>query len=111
MPDGQQDLALAKKEAAARIAEAARGSSESGGGEVTYGPGAPCMPTTITSMTDAKIQRRASMAEQLRSEYQNGASSSSARDGSRDAANHDRKSNTDRSREKGAAAAVAHGSR
>lgn len=91
MPDGQQDPILAKKEAAARIAEATRGSSESGG-EVTYGPGAPPMPATITSTTDAKIQHRASMAERLRAEYQN---SGGARDGNRDAAK-DRKSNTDR---------------
>jgi hypothetical protein len=98
MPDGQQDPILAKKEAAARIAEAARGSSDSGGGEVTYGPGAPPMPATITSTTDAKIQRRASMAERLRGEYRDSPSGSGngARDGNRDAANSDRKSNTDR---------------
>ena len=96
MPDGQQDPVIARKETAARIAEAARGSSDSGGGEVAYGPGAPPMPATITSTTDAKIQRRASMAERLRGEYQNGGSGSGARDSNRDFANNDRKSNTDR---------------
>lgn len=102
MPDGQQDPILARKDAAARFAEVARGSSDSGGGEVTYGPGAPPMPPTITSTTDAKIQRRASMAERLRGKYRDGASgsgsssNSGARDGTREGANHDRKSNTDR---------------
>lgn len=87
MPDGQQDPAVAKKEAAARIAEASRKSSESGGGEAAYGPGAPPMPATITSMTDAKIQRRASVAERLRGEYHKA---------DLNAAANDRKSNTDR---------------
>lgn len=98
MPDGQQDPIQAKKEAAARIAaanaEAARGSSESGGpdGEVAYREGAPPMPATIMSTTDAKIQRRASMAERLRSEYQNGVNRNIAAA----SAVHDKKSNTDR---------------
>jgi hypothetical protein len=109
MPDGQQDPVVARKEAAKRSAEQrARESNESGGHasasgsarsgsvgvrasatEVAYNTSANPnpMPQTITSISDAHVQRRASVAEYL---------GRGDAGGQQQAAANDRKSNTDR---------------